>query len=160
LLAPPAMPRTLVADMAAAERAVTLALAALQARARDGCGRFTEVGIVDAAFEFALPLRYGLTGPAGVLGGALPAYRLYAAQEGWVALAALEGHFMERVRSLLGIDTLEESAIAAALAGKSAGEWERLASRADVPLAAVPTQAATGLRGIDATAATTGEDSN
>ena len=141
LIAPPAMPRTLLADLAAAERTVSAALAALLARNSDGRGRYVEVGIVDAAAAMAAPLRYGLTSPEGVLGGALAAYALYPAGDGWVAVAALEAHFSERLRTLLEVDTLNAESIAAALARRSAQEWEALALASDVPLAAIRTQA-------------------
>ncbi|MBV8433139.1 MAG: CoA transferase [Candidatus Eremiobacteraeota bacterium] len=141
LLSPPSMPRTLVADMAAAAHTVSATLAALVARSRDGAGRYVEVSIVDAARTMAEPLRYGLTTLTGPLGGALPAYRVYPAAEGWVAVAALEAHFLERLRELLNVDRLDETSIAMALATRSAAAWEELANASDVPLAAVATQA-------------------
>jgi len=137
LLSPPGMPRTLVGDLAAAERAVAATLAALLARGRDGCGRCMEIGIVEAAEDFAAPLRYGLTAADGPLGGALPTYSLYRASDDWVAVAALEPHFMEGLREMLEIETLDAQSIAAALARRPAKEWSRLAQARDVPLAEV-----------------------
>jgi alpha-methylacyl-CoA racemase len=135
LLSPPAMPRTLVADMAAAERTVTAALAALHAAARTGAGCRAEVAIVDAAVEFAAPLRYGLTAPGGALGGGLPVYDLYRSNDGWVAIAALEEHFAARLREVLGHDRLDREALTAAFAQRSCAQWERLAALHDIPLA-------------------------
>ncbi|HZY99505.1 MAG TPA: CoA transferase [Candidatus Baltobacteraceae bacterium] len=137
LLSPPSMPRTLVGDLAAAEQIVSATLAALLARARDGRGRYFEIGIVDAAHDFAAPFRYGLTTPDGALGGDLATYRMYRASEGWVAVAALESHFIEGLRDILKIETLDEASIAAAIAQRPARDWERLAQARDVPLAEV-----------------------
>ena len=134
LLSPPAMPRTLVGDLAAAERAVSAILAALIARARDGRGCYVEIGIVQAAEEFAAPLRYGLTTPTGALGGGLATYRVYRASDGWVAVAALEPHFMEGLREILEIDGVDADAISAAIARRPAKEWAQLAQARDVPL--------------------------
>ncbi|HTA40219.1 MAG TPA: CoA transferase [Candidatus Acidoferrales bacterium] len=139
LLSPPAMPRTLVADLAAAERVVTAVLAALVLRARTGRGVRTDVAIVDAAMEFGAPLRYGLTGPDDVLGGGLPAYGLYRASDGWVAVAALEAHFMDRLRAALQIERLDASNLSDAIARRTVAQWEELAAAADLPLAAATT---------------------
>lgn len=137
LVKSPAMPRTLVADLAAAERAVSAVLAALLSRERSGRATRTDIGIVDAAHAFAAPLQHGLTMSGGALGGALDAYRLYPAADGWVALAALEPHFIERLPALFGTDDLRAESLRAVFATKSADEWEVLAQQHDVPLAKV-----------------------
>ena len=137
LLAPPAMPRTVLADLAAAERAVSAALAALLGRERTGRGAHVEVPIVDAAVDFSAPLRHGLTSPDGTLGGALPLYAIYPAKDGWVAVAALEAHFIERLGAMLGTTQLDAAALQAAFSQRSSAEWERLAAECDVPLCSV-----------------------
>jgi crotonobetainyl-CoA:carnitine CoA-transferase CaiB-like acyl-CoA transferase len=137
LVAPPAMPRTVIGDLAAAERAVWAALAALRASERTGVGCFAEIGIVEAAEAFAAPLRYGLTARSGYLGGALPAYGLYRARDGWIAVAALEPHFAERLAALTDAPSLSRDELAAAFATRSAAEWERLGAANDLPLAQV-----------------------
>ncbi len=136
-IAPPTMPRALVGDMAAAERVVSVALVALVKRARTGEGTFANVSIVDCARAFAEPYTYGLTREDGSLGGGLPEYGVYPAEDGWVAVAALEPHFVERLQSLLGITHLTREALRDALVKRSAREWERLAEQHDVPLASV-----------------------
>jgi len=136
LLSPPAMPRTLIADLAAAERAVSAALAALLVRARTGAGAHSVVAIVDAAMEFNAPLRNGLTGPCDSLGGGLPAYNLYRASDGWIAVAALEAHFAERLRARLDVERLDEPTLRDAFALRTTAQWEELAAEADLPLAA------------------------
>jgi len=138
LLSPPAMPRTLVADLAAAERVVSAVLAALVLRARTGLGVRVDVAIVEAAMEFNAPLRYGLTGPDDALGGALPAYALYAASDGWIAVAALEEHFIERLRAALQLDALDAAGLRGAFSRCTVAQWEELAASADLPLAGVP----------------------
>lgn len=139
LLSPPAMPRTLVADLAAAERVVSAVLAALVLRTRTGCGVRIDVAIVDAAMEFNAPLRYGLTGENDVLGGWLAAYNLYRASDGWIAVAALEAHFMDRLRAELQLETLDARELREAFARRTVAQWEALAAAADLPLAAAST---------------------
>ncbi len=137
LISPPAMPRTLVGDMAAAERAVEAALGALLLRERFDRAVRADVSIVDAARTFAEPYRYGLTRADGWLGGAEPTYAIYPAEDGWIALAALEPHFVERLRTLTGVATLTHEALRDAFVRRSMAEWERLADEHDVPLAAI-----------------------
>ncbi|HVA34569.1 MAG TPA: CoA transferase [Candidatus Baltobacteraceae bacterium] len=137
LLSPPALPRSVFADLAAAERAVSAALAAVCKCSRSGRGSYAEISIVDAAIAFARPLRYGLTAASGPLGGALPTYDLYQASDGWIAVAALEPHFFERLRTLLGVDALDAPTLAESFRKRRAAEWEELGSSNDIPLAAV-----------------------
>jgi crotonobetainyl-CoA:carnitine CoA-transferase CaiB-like acyl-CoA transferase len=136
LLAPPAMPRTLMADLVGAERAVTAALALLLGRA-EGAARHAEVALEAGAAALALPWRHGVTKPDGPLGGRDPFYRLYEAADGYVALAALERRFSERVTSELGVGSVSVDAFARAFRARSTAEWERWAAERDIPLAAV-----------------------
>jgi crotonobetainyl-CoA:carnitine CoA-transferase CaiB-like acyl-CoA transferase len=136
LLEPPSMPRALIADLAGAERAVSTALALLFDRTEDAV-RYAEVSLEEAAAVLAIPWRYGITTGDGLLGGASPFYRLYEASDGFVALAALEPRFRERVTSALGVEELSVDAFAAAFRTRGAAEWERWAVELDIPLAAV-----------------------
>jgi alpha-methylacyl-CoA racemase len=136
-IAPPAMPRALIADMAAAERVVSTALALLLQRERTGESGHAHVSITQAAIDFAQPYVHGLTRASGALGGGLPTYNVYQAREGWIAVAALEEHFLERLEAMLGVERLEEPALRAAFSQRSAQEWEELAQHHDVPLAAI-----------------------
>jgi alpha-methylacyl-CoA racemase len=133
----PRMPRLLVGDMAAAERVVAVALAALLKRERTGEASSATVGITQAAQEFALAYEHGLTRETGELGGALPLYGIYRAADGWIALAALEPHFAARVQSMLGVSALDAASLEAAFRSRSAQAWEELAEEHDIPLAAV-----------------------
>jgi len=82
LLSPPAVPATLYADMAGAERAVSAALALIVHRSRSGEGGFSEVALADAADWLALPRKHGLTLPGGHIGGGYAGYNLYLAKRG------------------------------------------------------------------------------
>ena len=145
LLAPPHMPhmpRTLLADIAGAERAASAALALLLARERTGAAGRAEVALADAAAQYAAPLRHGMTAPGGVLSGAAPSYALHPTRDGWVAVGALEPHFRERLCRELDIEPASGPAALAALlrdrlSQRSAREWERWALARDLPLAAV-----------------------
>ncbi len=136
-VAPPAMPRVLVGDMAAAERVVSTALALLLQRERSGIAGQASVAITDAAADFAKPYETGLTQPSGALGGGLAVYNIYPAREGWVAVAALEPHFVERLQAMLGVEQLDADTLRAAFVRRSAQEWEALAQHHDLPLAAI-----------------------
>jgi len=136
-IAPPAMPRALVADMAAAERVVSTVIGALLQRERRDEPTYATVGITESAAEFALAYEHGLTRPSGELGGALPEYRIYRAADGWVALAALEPHFAQRTRDVLGLASLDAAALESAFLERTAQAWEAFAEQHDLPLAAV-----------------------
>jgi alpha-methylacyl-CoA racemase len=137
LLSPPALPRTLLADLGGAERAATTAIALLLGRERGLEARYAEVALEDAAASFALLLQHGITTGGGLLGGGDPFYGIYPAADGFVALAALEPHFRSRVTAELGIAEGTAEAFAEAFRGRSAGDWERWADTRDIPLAAV-----------------------
>lgn len=138
LLAPPAMPRTVAADMFAAERAFGAAMQALLERERTGEGTRHEIAIAGSAEVLAEAVRHGLTTPSGPLGGALPYYSLYRASDGWIALAALEPHFQNRLREALGVDANDRDALAARFAEHSCMHWETTAQERDLPIAALP----------------------
>lgn len=136
-IAPPAMPRVLVGDMAAAERVVSTSLALLLQRQRTGNAGHASVAITEAAADFAKPYEAGLTQPNGELGGALATYNIYPARAGWVAVAALEPHFIERLQAMLGVEQLDADTLRGAFARRTAQEWEELAQHHDLPLAAI-----------------------
>ena len=135
-LDPGSMPRILAADLAGAERAVSATLAALLRRSVTGEGEHVEVALSDAAAFVAGPARHGLTVPGGVLGGALPQYGTYLSADGYVAVAALEPHFWQRLRDALDLPESGEG-LAAALARRTSDEWEEWAAQRDIPIAAV-----------------------
>lgn len=125
------LPLTLLADMAGAERAYGAALLLL----REPAGSRREVGLFDTLQSITAPLRHGLTAPGGHLGGANPAYGVYAARHGHIAVAALEPHFRERLYSALGLR--DGAPLTDAFRNRTAEEWEHWASERDIPLVAV-----------------------
>jgi crotonobetainyl-CoA:carnitine CoA-transferase CaiB-like acyl-CoA transferase len=124
-------PRTLVADVLGAERAFATALLLLA----QGAGAQAQVGLFDSLSPLVAPLTHGLTGPGRLLGGRLPAYGIYEASEGHVALAALEPHF--RARLYAGLDLPDGSDLTETMRGRSAGDWESWGEAHDVPIAAL-----------------------
>src|SRR5688572_25781098 len=125
-----ALPLTLVGDMAGADRAHA---AIKELMHHPGASRV--VGLYDALRDLAAPLQYGLTAPGGHLGGSNPAYGIYAAREGAIAVTALEPHFRARLYEGLGLaDGGDPSAI---FASKTAIEWEQWAAARDLPLVAI-----------------------
>jgi crotonobetainyl-CoA:carnitine CoA-transferase CaiB-like acyl-CoA transferase len=136
LLYPPSLPRTLLADTTGAERAVSSALGLLYARERFGRSGFANVVLSDAASEAASPLRFGLTRPGGLLGGGSPEYNIYPVKDGFVAVAALEPRFRERLFAYLGgVNTAGE--LRTVFASKNADEWEQLGEELDIPIVKV-----------------------
>ncbi len=137
LLSPPDLPRTLLADLSGAERAVSAALALLLGRERGGEGGYAEISLAESAAAFAAPLRYGITLPGRSLGGGLPEYNLYETGDGWVSVAALEPHFRQRLFDELGLENPGYQDLARTFLTRTAGEWESWATEHDLPLAAL-----------------------
>ena len=135
LLVPPQVPRTLLADLAGAERAVSTALALLYARERGHGAGCAQVALADVAAAFAAPLRHGLTAADGFLGGRFAGYGLYRAREGWIAVAALEPHFWRRLTEELGAS--DAQGLARIFLTQTAQYWEAWGTARDVPLVAV-----------------------
>ena len=124
------MPRTLIADMAGAERAQAAIKDVMQ---ESGGSRV--VGLHDVLRELAAPLRHGLTASGGHLGGGNPAYKIYETGDGRIAVGALESHFRARLFEGLGLpDGADPSAV---FATRTAIEWEEWAASRDLPLVAI-----------------------
>lgn len=137
LLTPPGLPATLFADMAGAERAVSTALALVISRDRTGRGGAVHAPLEEGARMLAQPLHEGLTRPGALLGGGAPGYNVYPASAGWVAVAALEPHFAQRLARDLGLETLTHEALRARFASDTATGWESWAKERDLPLVAL-----------------------
>ncbi len=137
LLEPPHLPRTMIADLAGAQQAVHAALALLLARERGQGSHYAQVSLAEAAECFAEPLRWGLTAPEGILGGALPGYNIYRAQEGWIAVAALEPHFWRKLAAEMGLPAPDRQQLQEVFLTRTALEWEAWGIERDLPLAAV-----------------------
>ena len=137
LVSPPALPRTLFADMAGAERAVSTALALVIARDRGAAAQSMPVALADAAAALAQPLREGLTREGALLGGGFAGYNLYAARSGWVAVAALEPRFEKRLAEKFALGRLTHDGLRALFATHDATYWEEWARKNDLPIVAV-----------------------
>ena len=103
LATPPHLPPTLFADLAGAERAVTATFAALRIAQTTGLGHHCVVSLSEAAMSLTGPMKFGLTSVGGLLAGSHPGYNFYRALDGWIALAALEPHFIERLKKASGV---------------------------------------------------------
>jgi alpha-methylacyl-CoA racemase len=140
------LPATLYADMSGslmASQAVLQAALTQRGAQKQSEGVFIEVALSDAAAYLALPWQWGLTQPEGWVGGAHAGYRVYACEDGRVAIAALEPHFAAALctaagiaasdaRSLLAPATRER--IAAFLLTQTRQELDALALANDIPL--------------------------
>jgi crotonobetainyl-CoA:carnitine CoA-transferase CaiB-like acyl-CoA transferase len=137
LLSPPEMPRTLLADLAGAERAVSATLALLLDLERGMAAGYAEIALSEAAAFFAEPLRYGITLPGAHLGGGFPGYGLYEARDGWIAVAALEAHFWKSLLLELGLERATREDLEEVFVQKPVEVWERWARERDLPLVAL-----------------------
>jgi alpha-methylacyl-CoA racemase len=137
LLRPPQMPATLFIDLAGAERAVSMALALLNRAARKGEAGSAWVSLHECALDLSAPLKAGLTMSDGVLGGGYPLYGFYRANDGWIAVAALEPHFADRLLSELGLEKADRTKLERIFLQRKAGAWEKWAIEHDLPLVAV-----------------------
>ena len=99
---------------------------------RSGPGTHLVVGLRDALEAFTAPLVHGLTAPGGLLGGGVPAYGIYAAKDGRVAVAALEPHFRTRLYAALALPL--DAPLTDVMAARTAAEWEAFAREHDVPI--------------------------
>jgi len=137
LLRPPQMPATLFIDMAGAERAVSTALALLYRRAITGEPGCEWVSLYECARDLAAPRRAGLTTKGGLMGGGYPFYGFYPASDGWIAIAALEPRFAQRLLAELKLEKPDRAELERIFLGCTAAEWERWAAERDLPLVAV-----------------------
>lgn len=137
LLTPPAMPRSLLADLAGAQRAVIATFDLLFARERRGTAGYADVVLAECADLFAQPLRHGLTSSTGRLGGTDAAYNIYPARGGWVVVAALEPQFRTALGRELGVDVEDRAALARVFADRPARDWARWAETRGLPLVAM-----------------------
>jgi crotonobetainyl-CoA:carnitine CoA-transferase CaiB-like acyl-CoA transferase len=137
------LPATLFADMGGALLAGEAVLQAVLLQKTRGKSTFQEVALSDAADWLALPRTWGLTQPAGAVGGAHAGYRVYPCKDGRVAVAALEPHFAAALCGAAGLQVSDlrslfkpetHAAIAAFFLGKTRKQLDRLAADQDVPL--------------------------
>lgn len=137
LVSPGVLPRALIADFAAAERIFSASLLALLGFENGGAPTSTTITLAEMAQEFATPWKMGMTTPEGPLGGCLPQYQLYEAKDGWIALAALEPHFLKRALEVLALDAPDREKFTRKFREKTRAEWEALAKERDIPLVAL-----------------------
>lgn len=137
LVTPPELPSTLFVDLAGAERCVSQALALLLHFARTGEAGCALISLYDCAEELSAPVKAGLTNRGGILGGGSPFYGVYQASEGWVAIAALEPHFAQRLVTELKIAQPDHAAFERAFRERNASEWESWAAERDLPVVRV-----------------------
>lgn len=145
------LPATLYADMGGSLMAseAVLQAALLRAERYAGTGEphprgvLFEVALSEAAGYLALPRQWGLTQPAGSVGGAHAGYRVYPCKDGRVAVAALEPHFASALCAAAGAPAPDvramfapatHAAVAAFLLTQTREQLDRLAVDKDIPL--------------------------
>lgn len=103
------MPASLFADMTGAVMASEAIMQTLLARARSSSGHCVDIGLAQAAQWTALPRQWQMTTSQGDVGGAHAGYGMYRCTDGWVALAALEPHFAQRLCVVVGLPSVDGS---------------------------------------------------
>ena len=140
------LPATLYADMGGSLMASEAVLQAVLMQKR-GKSCYLEVALSSAAAYLALPRNWGLTQAGAAVGGGHAGYRVYACQDGRVALAALEPHFARSlcaaaqvpyVNVLTMLSAQTHQAIAAYLQGMTRSALDALALDKDIPLFTLP----------------------
>ena len=140
------LPPTLYADMGGSLMASESVLQAVLMQKR-GKSCYLEVALSSAAAYLALPRNWGLTQAGAAVGGGHAGYRVYACQDGRVALAALEPHFARSlcaaaqvpyVNVLTMLSAQTHQAIAAYLQGMTRSALDALALDKDIPLFTLP----------------------
>lgn len=137
LLSPPDLPRTLMVDLGTAENAVSTALAQLILQKENGQGNFAQISIHEIAEQFAAPLRYGLTQTEGLLGGGFEGYNIYQTADGWIALAALEPQFWQKIVEELNLKIKGKEELQSIFLTRTSAEWEIWAKLKDIPLTSI-----------------------
>jgi crotonobetainyl-CoA:carnitine CoA-transferase CaiB-like acyl-CoA transferase len=146
----PHMPATQTADVVGAWSAAAAVLAALLRRHRTGRGAWIDQALLDAAghaavtgwaAEAAVPREVG---EPLLLTGAVPCYDLYRTRDdGWLAVAALEPRFWQKLCRALGRKDLifkqyardagVRRQVAALMAERTRAEWAQFMAEHDVP---------------------------
>jgi len=114
--------------------------AALRTGASHAAGIYLEVALNAAADWLALPRTWGLTTPAGAVGGAHAGYRVYPCVDGRVAVAALEPHFAARLCEAAGMAAANmfapetHDALARWIGTRTRAQLDAMARERDVPL--------------------------
>jgi crotonobetainyl-CoA:carnitine CoA-transferase CaiB-like acyl-CoA transferase len=141
------LPPTLFADMGGALMASEAVLQAVLQQRSSGKGVYLEVALAEAAAWLALPRVWGLTTPTGAVGGAHAGYRVYACQDGRVAVAALEPHFAAALCAAAGVpdasgrsmlSTATQQLIAAFFLSRTRRQLDQWALEQDIPLHTLP----------------------
>lgn len=141
------LPATLYADMGGALMASEAVLQTVIHRATLGKGVYQEVALSNAANWLGLPRAWGLTTPGAAVGGGHAGYRVYACQDGRVAVAALEPHFAARLCEAAGVDGFTpqsmfdpqiHQAIEAYFQGQTRKQLKSTATKRDIPLHTLP----------------------
>jgi alpha-methylacyl-CoA racemase len=137
LITPPHLPKSLIADLAGAEMAVSAALALLLAKERGLGAGYEMIALSDAAEYMAEPYRTGFTSEGAIVGGGLPEYNLYETADGWIAVAALEPHFKRKMADALALIDVSSDELKSVFKTKSAVDWGVWAQQLDLPIVAL-----------------------
>lgn len=136
LLSPPEMPRTLLADLAGAERAVSATLALLLDRERGMSAGYAEVALSEAAAFFAEPCST-VSPSRGRTWGRVPRVRAVRGKRGLGRRRRPGGALWERLLLELDLEEATREDLEGVFPRKTAEEWEVWAEERDLPLAAL-----------------------
>jgi alpha-methylacyl-CoA racemase len=141
------LPASLYADMGGSLMATEAVLQAVLTQRSKNKGVQIEVALSEAAAYIGLPRTWGLTQPGAAVGGGHAGYRVYACQDGRVAVAALEPHFAASLCALAGVAVEGMTTLFAQpthhsletwMATKTRQQLDDLAVKHDIPLHTLP----------------------
>lgn len=137
------LPSSLFADMGGSLMAVEAVMGAVLRQRVKGKGVHLQVALGDAAAYLGLPHQWQLTTTGGAVGGGHAGYRVYACNDGRVAVAALEPHFAKSLCNAAGIENVDRHTMMAAathetiarfLLGQTRHTLDLLAVSRDIPM--------------------------
>ena len=137
LLNPPALPKTLWADLIAADKVFSTALLQVVLKQHNQPAQHQQISIVESLSSFLLPLKYGLTSQGDLLGGGFAGYNLYQTSDGWIALAALETHFWNDLLKNLNLENADINSLQEIFLTKKSRYWSEWARELNLPLTEV-----------------------
>ncbi len=132
-LQPPQMPHVVWADLVGVEKALLESVLILLKKKKV----LSTISLAQSLETFVEPISYGVCGENSQLDGHLPYYRLYSAKTGWVALAAMELSFRNKLQSELKLAALDKVDLEKAFREKTAEEWQAWGIDKDIPIVKV-----------------------
>ena len=137
LVTPPALPRTLFADLITSEKVFSATLLQIILKKANNKGVYQKISIVESLASCLLPIQYEMTTEGNILGGGFAGYNLYQTSDGWIALAALESHFWIKLTNELGLENADTDSLKNNFLRQNSEYWHKWGREKDLPITEV-----------------------